>query len=78
MRPGSLWDLTNHEVFDPGGARFNGPFVLDVTERMVARTAEVNYDYDREIDDTDQIFEERWHEYLEWDGTGEFPFLTLR
>jgi hypothetical protein len=53
------------------------PPYYDVNERTVARTAEVFYDYDREMDDIDQIFEERWHEYLEWDGTGDFPFLTL-
>ena len=46
MGPGSLWHLADYEVFDPTGARFNGLFVLDVNERIVARTAEFFYDYD--------------------------------
>jgi hypothetical protein len=75
--PSSLWDLADHEVFDPDGAFFNGMFVLDVSKRMVARTADVFYDHDRRMDGTDRILEERWHEYLDWDGTGVFPFWTL-
>lgn len=73
-----LWTLANHEHLDYQGAWTNGLFVLDVNERTVARTAEVFYDHDQWVDDYERIFEERWHEYLEWDGTGEFPLWTLR
>jgi hypothetical protein len=77
MRPGSLWHLVEHEVFDPTDTRFNSLFVLDVQERIAARTGKIFYHYDRKICDAGQIFEERWHEYLGWDRTGGFPFRTL-
>ena len=72
-----MWHLADHEGFDPTDTRFNSLFVLDVKERIVARTGKIFYDYDREIYDTGQILEERWHEYLGWDRTGGFTFRTL-
>jgi hypothetical protein len=72
-----LWDLADDERIGGMGAWTNGLYVLDVNERSVARTADVFYDYDRQFDDTERILEERWHEYLDWDGKGEFPFWTL-
>jgi hypothetical protein len=77
MRPGSLWHLADHEVFDPTDTRFNSLFVLDVQERIAACTETIFYHHDQEICEAGQIFEGRWHEYLGWDRTGVFPFWTL-
>jgi hypothetical protein len=72
----SFSSLAQHEVFD-NNYWLDGLFVLGVDERTVSRVASIWCDYEQEIEDVERILQERWQEYLGWDGTGKFPFGKL-